>query len=398
MGKENKIQDIKRLTYGKLRDKTIDIDYAELSTLIFDQELSSCECRKRMYGIKFLLDLLEDKDIESLGGDEIVKKIELKKIELEKERKKIQALRNDLNRTIRVESRFEIFYEELKIAIENNKLTPPIFERKIKEDTSKAYVLNFSDMHYGASFKSENNEYSPNICLERMTRLAKELKDIIDKEGIDKLIVCNLADSIQGILRISDMRVNSIDIVQAVVEVSKVIAFFLNELSKYTQVTYYHISSGNHCELRLLNTKAGEMANEDLEKIIVNYVHDVCCLNERINVPITTNKGYVELEECGYNFIAMHGHQIKNVSNAIRDLSLLKRKFYDFCMLGHFHNSQQLTVGEGISNDMQVLISPSIIGSCPFSDKILKGAKAGANLYVFEEGKGKTITYNIILN
>lgn len=61
---ESELQYVKRLTYGKLVDKTIDEDFTELSPLIFGQELSSTEARKRMYGIKRLLEL-ENKKSET---------------------------------------------------------------------------------------------------------------------------------------------------------------------------------------------------------------------------------------------------------------------------------------------------------------------------------------------
>jgi hypothetical protein len=54
---ESEFDYIKRIVTGKLIDKTIDADYTELAPLIFGQQLNSSECRKRMYGIKRLLEV-----------------------------------------------------------------------------------------------------------------------------------------------------------------------------------------------------------------------------------------------------------------------------------------------------------------------------------------------------
>jgi hypothetical protein len=59
---ESEFEYIKRLVYGKLVYKTIDIDYEELAPLIFGQDLSPVECRKRVYGIKRILDVIENKE------------------------------------------------------------------------------------------------------------------------------------------------------------------------------------------------------------------------------------------------------------------------------------------------------------------------------------------------
>lgn len=57
---ESELNYIKRIVTGKLIDKTIDADYTELAPLIFGQQLNSSECRKRMYGIKRLLEVTEN--------------------------------------------------------------------------------------------------------------------------------------------------------------------------------------------------------------------------------------------------------------------------------------------------------------------------------------------------
>jgi hypothetical protein len=59
---ENEFEYIKRLVYGKLVYKTIKASYEELAVLIFGQELSPVECRKRVYGVKRILDVIENKD------------------------------------------------------------------------------------------------------------------------------------------------------------------------------------------------------------------------------------------------------------------------------------------------------------------------------------------------
>ena len=204
---------------------------------------------------------------------------------------------------------------------------------------------------------------------------------------------------IQGILRVSDLKINDSSIVKATVEISRLIALFLREISTYALVEYYHTPSANHTQIRPLGTKASELADEDMEYLIGNYIKDLCCSNNRINVHLADeNKQYVEIPICGNEIIAMHGHQLKNVESSIRDLSMLRRSFIDYLILGHFHNGKEIPCFEGCCNDTEILISPSFVGSDPYSDSIMKGSKASVKIYGFDDVYGHVETYKFILN
>jgi len=387
-----------RLIKIKVEDKPFDLEWADMVTMM-GLTIHYDTLRKAVqapYGGYQILKFYEDKKIESITDTGILDEIDLKMLQLDKSRKKLQATKLELNRNLRVDSRFELLYENVKEAIET--IPVPDFVGNFIQEGNKEYLLNFSDIHYGSTFKSENNEYSREICKQRFELLLSKTVDIISKEGISKLHILNCADSIQGLLRISDVRMNDIPIVEATIEVSKLLSSWLNELSKYVEIVYHHVPNANHSQLRLLNTKASEMAAEDLEKIIVNYIHDTLINNPRIEVPVVMDKDYLNFNLCGYNFIALHGHQLRGLKDSIKDFSILHRVWYDFVMLGHFHGGQEMNVGEGFSNNTEVIVSPSIIGSCPYSDSLLVGGKSMAKLYVFEEGQGHSQTYNFLLN
>ncbi|MGL5328844.1 MAG: hypothetical protein ACRDD7_06220, partial [Peptostreptococcaceae bacterium] len=119
--------------------------------------------------------------------------------------------------------------------------------------------------------------------------------------------------------------------------------------------------------------------------------------NDRVEV-VLSDKDYINLDICGYDVIAMHGHQVKGIRKVIQDYSMLHRKFYQYCFLGHTHAGQTMVVGEGVNNSIEVLVTPSFCGSDPYSDSLKVGAKAMSKIYRFESGKGLIQTTNIILN
>ena len=66
---------IKSIVYGKLIDKTDDRDYSELAKELFGKELASDECRKRMYGMRHLLEAMEEEQINKVEDNDIIKEI-----------------------------------------------------------------------------------------------------------------------------------------------------------------------------------------------------------------------------------------------------------------------------------------------------------------------------------
>ena len=206
-------------------------------------------------------------------------------------------------------------------------------------------------------------------------------------------------ETVQGILRTSDLKLNDTTVVKSVVEVSRLLAQFLNSLSQYMLVDYYHVPSANHAQIRPLGTKANELADEDLEYVIGNYIKDLCSNNTRITVNLANdNDQNIKIDIPGFEVYAMHGHQIKDINHAISNLSLMKRSPVDYLFLGHYHSSNIRTCSEDVTYDTEVIVCPSIVGSDPYSDSLMKGSKAAANIYGFSEVYGHTETYKFILN
>ena len=394
--KESKLDYVKRIVTGKLIDKTIDADYTELAELVFGKPYASDVARRMFYGARNIIELMEAEDYRNISELDILKEMEEKKLEIQKERYKLQATKLEYNKNLRQESRFELFYDNVRQAKE--RLPLPVFEPIQGEGASEGeYVLAIADIHYGATFKSTNNEYSRDIAKERLELLAGKVEEYCKKNNVRKLTILELGDSIQGMLRISDTVINDIPVVESVIEVSRLLASFLNKISSYVEeVVYRPTMASNHTQARFLGTKASEMPYEDFQKIICNYIHDLLLDNKRINV-VLPEKDYNCFNLNGQNILAMHGHQVKNIKNVVKNYSQLHRTFYDIVFMGHFHGGQQFSIGEGNGNT-EVHIVPSFVGSCPYADSLAIGSKAMSRLYKIEENVGVVETQTFVLN
>lgn len=347
--------------------------------------------------VKYARDFFEAGVFDKISENEYLKELQIQQEELRKERIKLQTANVERSRVDRSESRQEMYYEFIGKIM--NPLPCPKFQRLNTYNGNVEYLCCISDLHYGAKFISENNEYSMDICNKRFEILLNNLIKFIKIKNISKLKVAELGDSIQGILRISDLKLNETTIGKATVMVSKLIAKFLNDLSEYCEVEYYHVPFANHTQIRPIGTKSSELADEDIEYVIGNYIKDLCSENERILVKLANEgKQYINIDISGLEVIAMHGHTIKNIDTSIKDLSMLRRRFIDYLILGHFHTGKEIPSNEGVCNDTEVLVCPSFVGSDPYSDSLMKGSKSSVKIFGFDELYGHTETYKFVLN
>lgn len=380
-----------RLCNGKL-NKEIDLDWIEIVQLL-GLSCSSDHLRKLAYGYKECADYINEIKENSITDNDLLRLIEEKRVALEIEHKKIQATKIEYNRNQRTDSKRELLYENIREAQERIPL--PEFKDVPINYSEGTYMLNWADIHYGADFVSENNIYNREECRRRFELLVSETKQMCIDKNIDNLVICGLGDDIQGLLRISDVKINDIPVVESVVEISRLLAQVLNSISEVTNVKYYHTMASNHSQTRPITGKA-DLIKEDLEIIIGNYIKDLVSDNCRIEV-VLSDKDYHSIQIEGQNILLLHGHQIKNVQSAIKDYSSLHRVFYDIALIGHFHGGQSISLGEGNGNT-ELQIIPSIVGSDPYSDTLKKGSKSMAKMFKIEKNNGIVENYTFVLN
>ena len=142
----------------------LDLNWDELGDIInrelfgSDEELyrtSSAYRKPYQYARDFYEDVfkkrIQDEEFDS------TKELEEIKREIQKERIKLNTTRNEYNRDIRQQSRFELFYEDIKNNI--NVLDFPEFQLISNRLPEVEYLLTIADIHCGANFISENNKY-----------------------------------------------------------------------------------------------------------------------------------------------------------------------------------------------------------------------------------------------
>ncbi len=393
---ESKLDHIKRLTYGKLIDKTIDEDYIELAPLIFNQELSSCECRKRMYGVKYLLEELDKEQVNNISDNEILNKLEEKELNIQLDMKKRQAMSNEMNRRLRDFARIDLFLEKIDNAIHNIKpLETPQFKEVLHG--KKDGIITIADLHRGKHIKLKDllgnviNEYNTKISEQRMWNYLNQAKDIIEKEQLSHVNVCLLGDMIENILRNNSLNLLNEGVVDSIINVSEFLAQWINKLSELVRIDVYS-AFGNHDTLRILNFDKYDLPEENIGKIIDRFIKIRLENNPRIIVH-DNQLPHAIFESNGETVFLTHGEE-KNLSQAIKDYKQNYGIDMTLVLAGHLHNKSSVTV----SKDVECHRIPSICGNDEYSARLRKSGGAGGVIFITEENKGKTVEYTIKLN
>jgi len=330
--------------------------------------------------------------------DSELDKLTVKKLELQKERNKLSSEKNELNKWIREQARAENVYEKIEQAITN--LSPiQVPEIQIKEHNSKrTAIIDIADAHVGSPWKITgfNNEaiseYSIEIFKRRMWELLERTIAIIDKEKLTHATVLNLSDSIDGLIHMNQLQYQQLGVADQVMFFAEFMSEWLNALSEYVTIEYRSVL-GNHSENRYLNSSRGELPQENMERLVVWYLKTRLHENKRITIYDANNIIYFDV--LGTKLLCTHGQDEKNLESSIKDYMMIYDVKVHMLKTGHLHHLHNKVIGmDGLQN-IEHVQSPAICGFNSYSLKLKKTANAGTLITIFEEGYGKSNTYDI---
>lgn len=390
----------KRVTQA-LSNKTI--SYKEWAKSLLNENIYGEENTRRCFVFfeKFL-SILENDEINNIQDENKLQEILIAKKELEKERKKIQTINLEYNQYVRDISRFELFNEKIKEAIDN--MPALIFSNTIQDkfNSKQTAVLCISDAHNGVEinmqtvFNEPINIYSPDILKKRLNKLADTvIKDYKNNFNYKKLIVFDLGDGIQNILRLSDIAKLKTGVIDSVLQYAEMISQFLNKIQNELNIQIeFSCLGGNHSELRLIST-GRNWESENLGKVIREFIALRLKDNQNIKVDPYSDFSFKQIE--GINILAIHGDDSKKNINEISYWEQYHNITIDILLMGHFHHQEQISLGYSPAGDKEIIIVPSLIGIDEFSRKNRKLARAGAKFILFEDNN-KTWEKVIYLN
>ena len=260
----------KRLVYGKMVDKTLaDVDYSELAEVIYDKPYNSDSVRKMLYGSCKTLQLLDEEARGSASENRLLAEIDMRRIELQKERQKLTDQRAAFNRLVREQARKEELAEIMIETISRGELPKLEYHPHCEVISDTDLLVSLCDIHFGANVNNTWCVYNSDVCKRMMCMYLDEVIRIGEMHSSQDCIVWMNGDSINGSIHHTVQVTNKENIIEQITGVSELIAEFLAELSNHFRTVRFVSVAGNHSRI---DQKDRALKDERLDDLIEWYL------------------------------------------------------------------------------------------------------------------------------
>lgn len=340
---ETSYKEIKQIVEDKLVNKTEYRTFEELSETLFGEGncFNDSEVRKRMYGMKRVIDVIEAE--KRLHPDEYIDPnkddmvdIAIAKRELEQAKIQFRDERLAWNAQNRIDARvtqkldcLEASLKEMGEAKYESVDTPDIAV------SSNDLLVVLSDLHIGQTFSSTWGEYNSDIARERLnTYLAKILK-IRSTYNSQDCYVSIQGDLISGSIHKSIQVSNRENVIEQIKIASELITNFCYGLSPYFRNVIITNVSGNHSRI---DKKEDSLHDERLDDLIGWIVSS--SLSHVKNIEFRKNNidiGIASINIRGKEYIAVHGDFDSYSTSGVAKLCMMLHRIPYAIIYGHLH-------------------------------------------------------------
>lgn len=342
---ETDLQYHRRIVYAKLIDKQLpNVSYAELSEILYHKKLAEDVCRRLVYGSARTLQLMDKQNEKEISGDAIVAELEMKRLELAKERQRFFDQRREFNKLVAKTGRAEYIEDRIVCAAENvaSKIGPCIASVKPEKSGDCDGVVVFSDWHYGMKTDNIFNTYNTSIAKERLADIVAKATSRLRMHGCENVHVFVLGDLIHGAIH-TGARVCSEELVaDQLMEASELLAQAVEQLSTaVTGNTYVYSTYGNHA--RTIQEKGDSVHRDNMERIVGWWMTERLKGHDDIVIMPDSGDEFLFANIRGHGFLAAHG-DLDNVKESPKVLATVFQKRYgsdiEYMIFGDKHHHE----------------------------------------------------------
>lgn len=356
-------------------EKMIDSGNKDWDKAIYDLDLNihRDSLRKAWDTTKFsgysVLKYFKNKQEKNLSVDEIERLEELKD-KVYKEKCKLQDANREKRKYLREESRTETMLEYLRECI--NDLEHISFKKcDYTYGTNIEATLLVSDLHNGAKVDNIYNYYDEDVLIDRLEQLKDKTVALCKKNQVDLLNIELLGDFITGRIHGSTISQANDDLVSQIVNISEILANFINEIAKEVPNVRVYSVFGNHD--RSTKNKSDGAVRENFGRLVPEFIklrlRHIKVIDSKYEDHLT-----YKLRD-GRLIVNTHG-QYDNLANARNHfVNLLKQDVFEIHM-AHYHEYKE---SDG------VVVNGSIMGADDYAISLRKNSKATQILRIYGE-------------
>lgn len=320
--------------------------------------------------------------LESGYTEEEFKRLTELRQELYKEKCRVQDQKREYNKLLRESARYEHIVDVLKQEIES---VEPIKLNSVMSanPTNVEAVLILSDFHYGLMVDNVLNEYNTQIANERLEILLKKTIYYCQIHRVETLHLGLAGDLICGAIHLQSRVSAEEDLISQVINVSELLANFINELKAKVPNVKVWGAVGNHS--RVNADKKSNMPAENFERLIFKYIE------ARLpNVTVATNglEDWITFKVKDQLVFMTHGDK-DSLSNIKLHAVNLLGKVPDRIYFGHIHH---MNIKD--DNGVEIVVNGSIVSTDEYAIGLRCNTKPYQVLQIFDND---ICTYKISL-
>jgi len=314
-------------------------------------------------------------------------------LELQKERIRLADERSQYNAFMRRISR-EDTLKDIALEVAERMSKKPLYFDNYPDIKLGTYhteaILLLSDIHYGIEIDNHINKYNPEICKDRLNRLLQEVIYRCDKNDVEKLYIMDLGDLISGRIHLQIRIQNRVDVITQVMEISEILAEFINTLSKYMLIEY-HSCSDNHSRVEPI--KENSLSLEQLSRLTPWYLKSRLSENKNVNICDNIYGEDIITFRTKYHSIAgVHGDKDRPNSVA-KAISMYTQEKFDLICSAHLHHHN-----EDEQNMVDIICNGSVMGVDDFAHSLRASSKPSQTLIISTEKNVRDSVHKIVLD
>ena len=320
-------------------------------------------------------------DVENITSPEESMKEDLRDLILEMKKERIKSIdeRTQNNAYVRRIAREETIIEIAKDAAIRISQSSPIVMTPLEiiENTDAEAIAVISDWHYGIEVNNHWNRFNPEICVKRIRKYLGKLLQTCELFNISKIHLVNLSDLIAGRIHATIRLESREDVISQTINVSEILAHFINELTKRGYDVEYYDCLDNHSRLEPI--KSDSLDLESLVRIIPWYLKEKFSAEPKFTIH---NNEYSDdiitftVLDGLYNIGAVHGHKDRP-QQVIKNLTLMTKENFDLILTAHLHHF----AGDETNRTIQIS-NGSLMGTDSYAKDLRLDSQPSQNIIV----------------
>lgn len=293
--------------------------------------------------------------------------------ELYKEKCRVQDQKREYNKLLREQARYEHLVDRMEKAIEA--VEPLHLEGCYQPNpTGIEAVLILSDFHYGLKVDNVLNEYNTDIAKERLSTLLNKVVYYCNIHKVQKLHLGLAGDLICGAIHLQSRVAAEEDLISQVINVSELLANFINSLKGAIPEVKVWGVIGNHS--RINADKKSNLPTENFERLIFKYIE-----MRLSGVTVATNglEDWITFKVRNQLVFMTHGDK-DSLSNIKLHAVNLLGKVPDRIYFGHIHH---MNIKD--DNGTEIVVNGSIVSTDEYAMGLRVHTKPYQILQVFNK-------------